>query len=787
MRVGQPSGSPDPSAALDVSGGPYSGGSQYRGIAPPKVALIQSSSAAPVTKPVTGLLVYNTATSGDVTPGYYYWDDSQWARFNTTTKLGRARVQAVNGQSIPAYSISQVSSLNTDIIYIADPDKEGMFRYASGSTATADEALVLNASNGKYLRILPDNRITPQMFGAIADDANDDGTALQKWIDVSGPYEHYLPAGTYRSRVALIRRNKRGFTLTGAGMGKSFIQFTEDTDGIRVENILNQDSNGQITNNAANKAYGQITLSGFEITSTNQKTGKEALYINSETEQRPGPTVSDVMIRSTINSNFQWSKGLRYHNCSSTNTTNINVYGLDYQVTTALSFTNDTGRPSVEHNVLQFNFQSVNKGVDITVAPTTTNPNIENAGIEGIQFTDGTIIAFQGIVGTTPLASPGLGFKNVHINIPGVKQGDVTLKFGEAIHLEGFHQLNFSGCFFYVEGGTEPTPLSRALYFKDVVTLTGNLFLFGKNNISNLIEFGTKGNVGGLVDLDLSFNINNSNTNIIYMPAGYSGTKFGLNGLYNGPGSRTGTNFVGPGASTCQEKPSFLNVGNIADKSLVQYQANIGAWKPVSSIAATAKKTSFVDASTTIDPSSTDNILVYNPTSNTITIEIDEAKAIEGAVLNFSRFDESSGPVVIQHSNALDNDYNNIQGEDGVRRKTYQLGIGVNGRASWTYSGGQLFMVSGTKGIGGGGSNNLADLTNPTVARANLELGSAATKASTDFIPASSGKLVPNSNLTQSISTASWNTTSYYKVIEPGSLADGTIYLFKVVYDNSGL
>jgi len=64
---------PDQSAVLDAT-------ASDRGILIPRVALTSTSSASPVSSPATSLLVYNTATAGDVTPGYYYWNGSKWVR-----------------------------------------------------------------------------------------------------------------------------------------------------------------------------------------------------------------------------------------------------------------------------------------------------------------------------------------------------------------------------------------------------------------------------------------------------------------------------------------------------------------------------------------------------------------------------------------------------------------------------------------------------------------------------------------------------------------------------------
>ncbi len=77
QSVGIGTSSPHPSARLHIS-------DNARGLLIPNVALTATNVAAPVTSPATSLLVYNTNTAGTgataVTPGFYYWDGSQWVR-----------------------------------------------------------------------------------------------------------------------------------------------------------------------------------------------------------------------------------------------------------------------------------------------------------------------------------------------------------------------------------------------------------------------------------------------------------------------------------------------------------------------------------------------------------------------------------------------------------------------------------------------------------------------------------------------------------------------------------
>ncbi|MCP4442201.1 MAG: tail fiber domain-containing protein [Aureispira sp.] len=76
QNVGVNTPTPDASAALDVV-------ANNRGVLIPRLALTATNNNAPVAAPATSLLVYNTATAGDVTPGFYYWDGSRWVRFET--------------------------------------------------------------------------------------------------------------------------------------------------------------------------------------------------------------------------------------------------------------------------------------------------------------------------------------------------------------------------------------------------------------------------------------------------------------------------------------------------------------------------------------------------------------------------------------------------------------------------------------------------------------------------------------------------------------------------------
>jgi len=92
------------------------------GLLVPRVELIQTTSASPITSPANSLLVYNTASANDVTPGYYYWNGSQWVKFGLANHVhanltfnnsgsGAASGSAYNGSSATTISYNTIGAV----------------------------------------------------------------------------------------------------------------------------------------------------------------------------------------------------------------------------------------------------------------------------------------------------------------------------------------------------------------------------------------------------------------------------------------------------------------------------------------------------------------------------------------------------------------------------------------------------------------------------------------------------------------------------------------------------
>jgi hypothetical protein len=106
---------PDAAAGLDVN-------FNTKGLLIPRVALTSTTSFAPLATHVAGMMVYNTVTIGDVTPGFYYnngikwvaglpkanaagdmqyWDGTTWKNIPTGSPGQRLQV---NGSGVPAWA-----------------------------------------------------------------------------------------------------------------------------------------------------------------------------------------------------------------------------------------------------------------------------------------------------------------------------------------------------------------------------------------------------------------------------------------------------------------------------------------------------------------------------------------------------------------------------------------------------------------------------------------------------------------------------------------------------------
>ncbi|MFZ4520637.1 MAG: tail fiber domain-containing protein [Bacteroidales bacterium] len=94
VAISNTNATPDPSAMLDIQ-------SDNKGILIPRIALLGTNSGV-VPFAVNSLLIFNTATSNDVTPGFYYWNGSSWTRLAIGGATGETWTLGGNTGTDPA-------------------------------------------------------------------------------------------------------------------------------------------------------------------------------------------------------------------------------------------------------------------------------------------------------------------------------------------------------------------------------------------------------------------------------------------------------------------------------------------------------------------------------------------------------------------------------------------------------------------------------------------------------------------------------------------------------------
>ncbi|NTW33497.1 MAG: hypothetical protein HGB12_12895, partial [Bacteroidetes bacterium] len=151
----------DNSAMLDVS-------ATNQGMRIPRVALTSTTSSAPITNPANSLLVYDSATAGDVTPGFYYWDGtaSKWIRFSTGSGSG----WSTSGNAGTDTSINFIGTTDAQSWVMKTDNTERMKISKNGNigigTANPASSAILDVSSTTKGQLLP--RMTTSERSAIA-------------------------------------------------------------------------------------------------------------------------------------------------------------------------------------------------------------------------------------------------------------------------------------------------------------------------------------------------------------------------------------------------------------------------------------------------------------------------------------------------------------------------------------------------------------------------------------------------------------------------------------------
>jgi hypothetical protein len=152
---------PDASAGLDVN-------FTNRGFLPPRVSLTGPTDATTIPSPATGLIVYNTSTSGGLTPGLYFNRGTPaspyWATFEKTLWFKASATNGINNYTSTTWAVIPGTAITFTIPTGMTADVN-IWAYAgametatnSNNYATVDIAIF---RNGAFLPVGGFNRIT---------------------------------------------------------------------------------------------------------------------------------------------------------------------------------------------------------------------------------------------------------------------------------------------------------------------------------------------------------------------------------------------------------------------------------------------------------------------------------------------------------------------------------------------------------------------------------------------------------------------------------------------------
>lgn len=240
--------------------------STNKGMLLPRLGLSSTSSFAPLAAHVAGMTVYNTATAGDVTPGFYYNDGSKWVRIASLSGATPLNTTAgplmtvTNGTGATFTAMGVAVDTTALKAFISSAIQNGAI---TGKNTTAGSLITVTNGAGATLTAMTvavdTNALKTMLNNAGYDNTADhwlnNGTttytttgnvaintsSASEKLTVSGAGLFYNPAATaYNERGTYVDYN----TTTGTG------QITAGSDGGNFRNLMLRANNGTAPNNA---------------------------------------------------------------------------------------------------------------------------------------------------------------------------------------------------------------------------------------------------------------------------------------------------------------------------------------------------------------------------------------------------------------------------------------------------------------------------------------------------------------------------------------------------------
>lgn len=127
--------------------------STNKGLLIPRIALTGTASASPLAAHVAGMMVYNTATAGDVTPGFYYNNGTAWQR----VVAGSAATTLYTGDG--SLGGNRTVTMGSNNLYFTGSGNVGI-----GTASPAGTLSVFSSSGTQQFNVNPSSTLGLQML-----------------------------------------------------------------------------------------------------------------------------------------------------------------------------------------------------------------------------------------------------------------------------------------------------------------------------------------------------------------------------------------------------------------------------------------------------------------------------------------------------------------------------------------------------------------------------------------------------------------------------------------------
>ncbi|MCH4828757.1 hypothetical protein [Flavobacterium columnare] len=269
-------GTDQPRGALEIN-------SSTNGFVPPQVALTSSNASAPVVNPqgggapVTGTIVYNTATAGtapnNVVPGFYYWNGASWLLLTSQASSGPSQ-WTITGNSGTSASTNFVGT--TDAVdFVTRTNNTESMRVTStgnvgiGSTSPLGKFQVNNggsAISGMSVRALADwDAVSISHDGStgyINAAGVENGLVFRTNSIASGDYL----SNAYTERMRLLSNGNLGI---GTASPASKLDVAAGATGVQTVVNATGNINDFLQFNVQNTSSGLQAQSGYSATANN--------------------------------------------------------------------------------------------------------------------------------------------------------------------------------------------------------------------------------------------------------------------------------------------------------------------------------------------------------------------------------------------------------------------------------------------------------------------------------------------------------------------------------------